>query len=142
LRLSGKTTLVVAAKRGHIEFDQQETFLGTELAKALNRKTDSAELQLRYKLTPLTTLVVKTEGVQDRFTLDPTRNADSVAVLPGFELKPVALISGSAFVGYRRFKPLDSRVPDYQGIIALVDAHYSVSATRLDVKLNRDLIYS
>src|SRR5207248_7147703 len=123
-------------------FDANETFLGADLAKALNRQSDSAEFQFRHKLTPLTTFVVRAEGNHDRFTLDRIRSSDSVAVLPGFELKPLALISGSAFVGYRRFNALDVTVPDFQGLIAAVEARYTVSSTRFDVTANRDLVYS
>jgi hypothetical protein len=108
----------------------------------LNRASDTEQLDVRYKLTPLTTFVVSAQGVQDRFEFEPVRNADSIRMLPGFEFKPFALISGSVAVGYRWFNPQSPVLPPYQGLIAAVDAKYSVSATQLAVKVNRDLTYS
>jgi hypothetical protein len=90
----------------------------------------------------LTTFVAGAEAIQDRFTFGPIRDADSIKVVPGFEFKPSALISGRVFVGYRRFNALDATLPDYAGPVAAVDAIYVHSATRLSVKLNRDLTYS
>jgi hypothetical protein len=142
LRLTSKTALTLGAKRSRYLFDQNETFLGAALATALNRTADTADVKLRYRLTPLTTFVIQGEGVADRFMFNKIRDADSAKVMAGFELKPFALISGSAFVGYRRFKALDSDVPDDTGLVASVDATYTVAATRLGLKVNRDLNYS
>jgi hypothetical protein len=142
LRLTSKTALTLDATRAHYIFDPNETFLGSTLAIALNHTSDAADLKLRYRLTPLTTFVIEGEAIADRFAFTTIRNADSVKMMSGFQLKPLALISGSAFVGYRRFNALDTDVPDYTGLVASVDAAYTVSATRLAVKVNRDLIYS
>jgi len=141
-RLSSKTSAVLTATRSDFAFDEGETFLGADLATALNRHSDAEALQLRFKLTPLTTFVAGAEAIQDRFTFGPVRNADSIKVLPGFEFKPSALISGKVFVGFRRFNALDQTLPDYSGAIAAVDAMYIHGATRLSVKVNRDLAYS
>jgi len=140
--LSGKTSLVLTGTRSRLAFDDGETFLGADLASALNRRTDSEELKLRFKLTSLTTLVAGVEAVQDRFALDALRDANSVKVLPGFELRPSALISGTIFVGFRQFDGLSPALPDYQGPIAAVDAKYIAGSTRFGVKVNRDLAYS
>ena len=133
---------MLGANRLRLTFDQDETFFGANLAAALNRTSDTADVKLRFKLTPLTTFAVNAGGSADRFSLDPIRNSDSIKVLSGFELKPFALISGKALVGYRRFNALDPGVPDYTGLVAAVDANYTVSVTRLAVKFNRDLDYS
>lgn len=142
IRLSGKTTLVASGQWSRMEFDDDQRFLGTSLAEALDRRTDSAQLQVRYKLTPLTTLVISTETGRDRFLVDSLRDSDSVKAMSGFELKPLALISGRAAVGYRHFNALSGEVPDYRGVVASVDATYALSATRVQVKLDRDLVYS
>ena len=140
--LSAKTSAVLTATRSAFAFDEGETFLGADLATALNRHSDAEALQLRFKLTSLTTFVAGAEAIQDRFTFGPVRNADSIKVLPGFEFKPSALISGKVFVGFRRFNALDETLPDFAGAIAAVDATYVHGATRLSVKVNRDLAYS
>ena len=70
------------------------------------------------------------------------RDADSWAVVPGFELDPLALISGKVFVGYRHFDTLDRNVPDYSGVVANIEAAYHLHATKLGVKVARDITYS
>lgn len=142
IRLGGKSSLVVTGSREILAYDENQTFFGIDLAQVLDRRTDTEQLQFRYALTPLTTLVVNGEGIQDRFDTEASRNADSVRVLAGFELKPFALISGKASVGFRRFDVLDSATPDFNGIIAAVDARYVLRATQFATRVNRDITYS
>ena len=143
LRVSGKTTFVFSGTRTTTAFDQKETFLGAELANALNRYSDDEVLQFRYKLTPLTTFLVNAEAIQDRFALDRQRNADSIRVAPGFEFKPFALIAGHASVGFRHFNILNDRFEDYQGLTASVDVRYLLTtSTRLSALVNRDISFS
>jgi hypothetical protein len=141
--LSGRSMLVLSATRSTMAIDQQETFLGSNLADALNRHTDTETLELRYKLTPLTTLVVASDATQDRFAVDRLRNADSIAVRPGFEFKPFALVAGKVSVGFRHFNVLNDRVPDYQGPVANVDVRYTLTTTtQLAATVTRDLAFS
>jgi hypothetical protein len=142
LQLSGKSQLVLTGRRSSFEFDDQDAFFGATLAETLNRDVSAEEVQLRTSLTPLTTFVVRAEAIQDRFELSPVRDANSLRMMGGFELKPLALISGSGFVGIRRFTPSDSRVPDYLGVVASVKAMSTIAATRLEVHVVRDLDYS
>jgi hypothetical protein len=142
LRLSGRTTFVLSGSRTLTAFDQNETFLGAELAQALNRRSDTEHLQMRYILTPLTTVVVNNDAIQDRFDFEPARNADSLRLTAGFEFKPLALISGTAAVGLRHFNALNDAIPDFNGVVASADAKYNVSATQLHLRLARDLTYS
>jgi Putative beta-barrel porin 2 len=142
LRVSGKTIFTFSGSRTNIAFDQNDTFLASELARSLNRREDAEEFQFRYGLTPLTTLVVKNEAIQDRFSSETGRNADSIRVMPGFLFKPLALISGSAFVGFRHFNALNDTIADFNGLVAKVDAQYVVAATRLQVKVGRDVVFS
>jgi len=142
LRLSGKTTFVFSGSRTTTAFDQHETFLGAALAHALNRRSDIERLQFRYALTPLTTLVVNNDAIQDRFDFEPARNADSIRIMPGFEFKPFALISGIVFVGFRHFNALDEAFPDFNGVAASVDARYTLAATQFQAQVHRDLAFS
>ena len=134
--------LVFSGSRTNIAFDQKETFLGVALASALNRRTDTERLQLRYELTPLTTLVVNSDAIQDRFEFSRTRNGDSIRIVPGFEFKPFALISGTVAVGVRHFNALNEALPDYNGVVANVDAKYVLSATQVRLRIGRDLDFS
>ena len=143
LRVSGKTSFVVSHRRSNVEYDDEATFFGASLGEALNRREDLTRVQFRYALTPLTTLIVDTDVVRDRFDLNNVRDADSIKVLPGVELNPLALISGRVFVGFREFDPLTSDLPDYRGVVASVDATYILlGATRFQFKVDRDVVYS
>ena len=142
VRLSSKTTLVLSGRRNWLKYDETEQFLGVNLGDRLNRRSDSEEAQARVTLTPLTTLVVRAQAMQDRFTVATIRDTDSYSVMPGFELRPQALISGEVFVGVRRFTTLSDSVPDYTGLIAQVRASYSLAATRIGLNVIRDLNYS
>ena len=142
LRIGGKTDLVASYSRFKGEYDEDETFLGATLARELNHEEERTELQFRHALTPLTTFVVRNELGRDRFDSTPLRDSDSVRIMPGFVLKPAALISGEVFVGYRRFDALDAGLTDYSGVVAAVNATYIRNATRFDVRVDRDLAYS
>jgi putative beta-barrel porin BBP2 len=143
LRFSGKTTLVLSGTRTTTAFDQKETFLGNDLASALNRHSDTEVLEFRYRLTPLTTFVLASDANQDRFEIDHLRNTDSFAVRPGFEFKPFALISGKVFVGFRHFNVLNEQVQDFQGAVAVVDAKYTLTtSTQLGARVSRDIAFS
>jgi Putative beta-barrel porin 2 len=142
VRVGGRTLLTLSATRSELDFDDDEGVAGILLSSSLNRRSDAEEIAVRHELTPLTTFLVRAQGIQDRFENSPLRDSDSVRVLSGFELKPDALIAGSAFVGVRSLSPEDSRVPSYTGIVASVNASYVVVSTRFEVRVSRDLEYS
>lgn len=142
IRVGGRTMFTLSATRGELDFDDDESFAGLLLSSSLNRRTDVEEFSVRHALTPLTTLVVRAQGIQDRFENSPLRDADSVRVVGGFELNPDALISGSGFVGVRNFSPENDRVPSYTGIVASVNASYVIASTRFEARVSRDLDYS
>lgn len=142
VRISSKTTLVLTGKRSWFKYDDTEQYLGINLGERLDRRSDAEELQARFTLTPLTTFVVRAQAVQDRFDVATVRNTDSFSVMPGFELRPQALISGEVFVGVRRFSVLSDTIPDYTGVVAEVKAKYTLSATRIGLNVARDVTYS
>jgi len=142
VRLSSKTTLVLTGKRNWLKYDDVEQYRGVNLGQQLNRRSDVEELHARFRLTPLTTFVVRAQAVQDRFDVADVRNTDSYSVMPGFELRPQALISGEAFVGVRRFTPLSTDVQEFTGVVAAVKVKYALAATRFGVNVARDIAYS
>lgn len=142
LRLSAKTELVFSGQRADTKYEDNQVYEGVDLSTVLNRQSDTENLDLRVRLTPLTTFVVKTEAMQDRFDTDVTRNLDSLRVMPGFELRPQALISGEAFVGVAHFNTLSEGLTDFTGIVAAVKTAYTVRATRIGLRVSRDLEYS
>lgn len=142
LRLTGKTEVILSFQRSQASYDENETFLGAVLAQELNRREDRTELQFRHALTPLTTFAVRADFGNDRFETAKLRDSSNVKVMPGFEFKPFALISGEVFVGYRRFDAREAVVPDFTGVTAAVKASYVRNATKFEVKVDRDVAYS
>ena len=112
-------------------------------ADSLNRHSSSADISLRYVATPLTTVVLRTIVEDDRFDVSPLRNSNSLTVTPGVEFKPYALMSGSAYVGYRRFNALDASVPDFTGLTASVGLTFIArEMTKIAVDVRRDVDFS
>ncbi len=142
-RLGPRLTFDMGYTQRIFAFEDDQAIEDVRLAKALNRTEQEATGVVRFVLTPLTTLVVTMSDERDRFDFSPLRNSDSSSVVPGFEFKPFALISGKASVGYRRFDALAETVPDYAGVVAAVDVSYTArDATRLAVAFKRDVEYS
>ena len=98
----------------------------------------------RLPRRPLTTIAVRYENLRDRFEFSPGRDADSYSVMPGVEFKPRALISGTAYVGYREFTPREPlQLPAFSGLVAQLGLSYTLlGSTTFGVSFRRDLTYS
>ena len=141
-RLGTRMRLDAEARQSRLEFGEGEHG-DEEIAAALDRDVEIGTLAARFILTPLTTLVVRSEVQRDRFLMSTVRDANSFSLVPGFELKPSALISGTVGLGYRRFDAIDRSVPDYDGLVGRVDAQYIMrEATMFGLRAERDLEYS
>ena len=99
-------------------------------------------MRVGFRLTPLTTFLVRAQATQERFDTESDRNADTISVMPGFDLQPQALVSGSVFVGVKRFNALRDQIPDFTGVVANVQAKYAARSTLLDLRVARDIAYS
>jgi hypothetical protein len=142
LRVGGHTVLRGSGGRERYRFTSDDSFLDASLAGELDRDSDFVEVAIRRRLTPLTTFVISTEQRWDRFVYSSERDADTLRITPGFEFKPFALVDGTLFVGYRHFRTLSPLVPDYTGPAAAVDLGYTIRATRIVGRINRDVTYS
>lgn len=143
VELTRRTSIALSALETTVTFDRDATFNSVSLRDALNRRTRAASAAVRYDLTPLTRLFVRGQAVDDRFTFSPVHDAESAAILPGVEFQPRALISGSAAVGVRRFRPRHPAVPDDMGVVATASLSYALrAATRFRFTATRDLAYS
>ena len=134
----------VTGEHSSTRYDATTEYDNTSLQRTLNRDTDGIAVKSLYRLTALTSIGARFDDLQDRFPMSPARNSDSIRVMPGIEFKPRALISGTAYVGYRRFTPLDPKVlPDFKGLVAQLGLSYTLlGATTFGVSYNRDLTYS
>jgi hypothetical protein len=144
LRLTPKFSVEVAGRRSDTRYDADAFFDGTSLQRTLNRKTQGVQGTIRHRLTPLTTLAVRGESLQDRFEFSPQRDADSWRVMPGVEFKPRALVKGTAYVGYRAFTPVvEGALPEFSGLVADLGLSYTLlGSTTFGVSYRRDLTYS
>jgi hypothetical protein len=136
--------LSIALRASTLETDfADELFLGTSLQEALNRTSRSVGTVVRWAASPLTTFALKADVLEDRFPYSPVRNNNSLRIMPGVELKPRALISGSAYVGVRQSRTLDDAMPEFQGLVASARLQYILKgATRIEFKSERDINYS
>jgi hypothetical protein len=134
--------LGVRGELRRVEFEHQ-TFRNVGLDQALNRTETVGGVTARYELTPLTALTVEALVRRDRFQLSPVRDSDSHEVRVGARFDPFALLKGTAQIGYKRFRPLASALPSYDGATANVDlAFVARESTRLGLRVLRDVEYS
>jgi hypothetical protein len=137
MQTGSRLTLEVEAARRQTDFGEA-TSEDASVADALNRRGDFARLSLAMAVTPLTTLRLIGESLQERFEASPFRDSNSVTAWAGFEFKPFALISGSASVGVRQLASKSGELADFTGMVAAVDVAYVWrEMTRLGLEVNR-----
>ena len=142
VKIGGRSNLELEGRRAQLRFGEG-TYGDDDISQALDRDTDSGSASFRTALTPQTTFVVRADGIRDDFANDPVRSSDSISVQPGFEFKPTALLAGRFLAGYRRFDARDQSVPDFGGLIGLVDMQYTWrEQTRFAFKASRNIEYS
>jgi hypothetical protein len=144
VRLTPKFSVEVAGRLDEMRFDADEEFDGVRLQRTLDRKTTGYSVAARHRVTPLTTVVVRYEGIEDEFRFSPLRDSRSMRVMPGVEFKPRALIKGTAYVGYRRFTPSAAdALPEFSGLVGQLGLSYTLlGSTTFGVSFARDLTYS
>jgi len=133
----------VGARQSTTTFDEDEEFRGESLAAALNSETRSVDGAVGVALTPLTTVSVVVTAQRDRFDLDPLRDSDTLRVMPTVTFSPLAMLSGTASVGYRRFTLRHNTAPDYDGFVATVTLSTTfLEHHRFETTIARDVQYS
>ena len=132
IRATTRLTVELAAARGEIRFDGDDYFRGQRLKETLDRDTQVYGVTARHRCNGLTTFGLRYENQTDRFPLSPIRDTDSFRVMSGVELRPRALLNGSAWVGYRRFEPKAAALPSQAGLVSQLALSYTLlSATML-----------
>lgn len=143
VRVLPKLALSVSARAGRTDYADAQFFRDVDLRQSLAEDVSSASAAVNFRWTPLTTFVVRGDAQRDRFLFSPVKNSDSYRITPGVELKPRALISGSAYVGFRQFTPQNALVPRFSGAVAALALRYTLrSATAVTATLDRDVQYS
>ena len=143
LRASSRLTVELSGTAAKTRYDADAFFLGTSLRETLNRDETGYTVVARDRLTSLTTLALRYDNLHDAFPYSPVRDNDSYRVMPGVEFKPRALISGSAYVGYRKLSPKNELLPEYTGLVSQLALSYTLlGATIFGVTYDRDVQYS
>lgn len=142
-QFSPKLGIEASFHRSDVKYAAGETFLDVSLRETLNRKSDTYATAVKYAITPLTTIVMRAEQTQDRFEFSKERDADTLRVTPGVEFNARALISGSAYVGVRRFNTKSAQLEDFNGLVASATLAYTLlGRTAFIVNAERDVTYS
>lgn len=143
LRVLPQTFVVAKAAHARMEFEKDVTYFGANLANELSRTRSSEGIGVRHVLTPLTTVSFEVARDHDRFLFSSLRNADSTRVAGTVVLQPLALVNGTAMVGYRNSSPQHPEVPPYRGLVADLRLGYNLrGTTRLGIQLAREAKYS
>ena len=134
----------LAARRSKLRYkDTEVTADGANLSEALDNQSDSYQGFLRYQLTELSDFIVGADYVRDRFSKSPLRDNDGYYYYAGVRTKQGAMFVGSATVGVRQQRHADPSVPNFNGVIANIDASIVPNEfLRLDINGGRDLGYS
>jgi hypothetical protein len=138
------TTLELARRRQRVTFADDAVYENQLLKQTLDRQLDAWDVRWRQSFTVLTTWVVHAASEQERFDHESRRNSNSLRVSTGVELDLLALVRGSAFVGYRRLTGAGGgTLAEFSGLTANVDVAYTApTQSRLRLEMNRDLHYS
>ena len=142
-RLSTRTTFTVSTRRTVVRFDSGEAFRGEDLATTMNGRLDVLDGSFGFELTPITTFSLAVSDELQRFDTAVERDADTLRVTPTLTFSPDGLLSGSASVGYRRFRPKTSALPAYTGAVAGVNLGATLYGRhKIEGTFSRDLRYS
>ncbi len=143
LDVTAKTALTAWVGRSASHYDENQEYATFMLAEQLNHTRDTAAAGARFRVTPLTTVLLAADFERDRFELAPLRNADSFRVGPAIALDTGLTLTGNAKGGFRSFRPRYPNVPSYRGFVGTARLHYVLpDVVKLDLEANRDLSYS
>jgi hypothetical protein len=143
IRALAKTFFGVRASRLYVDYADDAMFLGANLHDELNRIVTTGGLTVRQELTPLTSVVVDVSREQDRFAFDPLRDSNATLATASVKFDRLALIKGSATVGYESFEPLDRTLPAFTGTTVAIDLSYVLlGTTKFGVQATRAVQYS
>jgi hypothetical protein len=143
LKLASRTTLSGTLRRTTTDFEEGSVFRGEDLAVAFNNRLDGVDGSLGMQLTPFTSISLVVSQEWQRFDLAPDRDSDTMRITPTLTFSPGGLLNGSAAIGYRRFDGRSAELPDYSGLVAVVNVGVTILGRhRLDTSFARDVRYS
>jgi hypothetical protein len=147
LALTGRLSLTGRAQSEVLTFAAGTFRLGGDVKEAMDRNTLTATGELRYALTPRTSLLAAADALEDRFFSQPPsmpRVRRSYRVLAGLELGQTAIVSGRLLAGMREFPgTLEQGSPPYTGPVVQADLTLPLGR-RAHLRLQgvRDVLYA
>ncbi|MGE3278142.1 MAG: hypothetical protein AB7O67_23780 [Vicinamibacterales bacterium] len=138
LAVTAKASVEASLLRSRTAFDGGQIFRGIEIAKSLNRRTESLNVGVRYALTSLTTLSLDISRIRDYYQSDPTRNTDDRRYFGTLFFAPDAVIRGRAVLGYHRLRVQAPGIP-FKGLLADINIGYTFrESSRFNFRYFRD----
>ena len=142
MRVSGKTTLGILARRSRVDYKGDTVYLDSDLARYLDAVAGAEGVRFRFAATPFTTVGVDVEQYRSRLSRAPERNSDGNQVAATFEFDARAQLSGSAKVGLTR-RTLMARLLHFkESSLARISRMSYWGQTRFTLGLQRDLSLS
>jgi hypothetical protein len=147
LSLSRRLSVTGQAATEVLTFARGVFRLGGDVKEAMDRNTLTATGQVRFALTPRTSLVASADALEDRFFSQPVgmpRRRRSHRYLGGLEFGERAVVTGRVLAGVREFPgTLAEGSPPYRGPVLAADLAFSVrQRARLRLVGERDVLYA
>src|SRR6185503_7031102 len=101
--VSPMTALTAWVGRSATSYDENQQYATYMLADQLNHSRDTAAAGARFRVTPLTTVLMAAEFERDRFALAPLRDASSIRIGPAIALDSGGALTGNAKGGFHAF---------------------------------------
>jgi Putative beta-barrel porin 2 len=140
LNVLASTALDVRITSAKTAYDPTATFQLVNLADQLNVTSTAVDINLNRKLTPLTTLTVGLNRSQDRFPMNPLRDADRTDATAALRFDPVALLKGDFSVAYTSYSPHSDTIPAYKGLTMSAGLSYTLyDVTQFVLRADRSL---
>lgn len=134
--------LYVASHRFSTEFEDAFED-NVSLGPALNRNSYEYSAGLRSELTPLTALTISGAYGEDKFRIEPLRDATTRSATATLRFAADAVITGFVSASFRDFKPVDPLVRGYRGLTGSAGIMYPImEVARINVQANRSNEYS
>lgn len=143
LQLTPKTGVSASTTLSSVTYGDAPSILGFTLQHQLDRDQQVSALMIQQRLSPLTRLLLVARREDTRFPFAPSRNGTATRIMPGVEFKPKALVSGGLNVGVLAYRPAETFVPPFTGLIAAANLKTVIAGdTELIGTLTRDMQYS
>lgn len=116
---------------------------GVDLNETLTRDRDEYQAGFKTDLTPLLSMQLYANYMEDVFEFSPLRNATSKGGLATFRIATDAVVTGTINVGYRDMRPVDPLSKPFQGLIGSAAISYPfLEIGRFLFAFNRNTEYS